>query len=57
MKSEGSYRISFEELALKGKKILAQRSGVSLSKALEQVRLLKENSKVGQSSKKGRSAS
>jgi hypothetical protein len=44
-----------EELASRGQRIIAQRSEISLSKALEQVRLLKEHSKVAQLSKKNRS--
>ena len=50
-------QISLEELALKGRKIIAQQSEISLSKALKQVQLLKENSKIGQFSKKSRPAS
>jgi len=47
MSSGHNFKISLEELASKGQRIVAQRSEISLSKALEQVRLLKENSKVG----------
>ena len=47
-------KISFEELALRGKKIIAQMPEVSHAQALEQVRRLKEISKVNQSSKKGK---
>lgn len=57
MKSEKNFNISFEELARRGQQVLAQRSEVSLSQALEQIRLLKANSKVGQSSKKSRTDS
>ena len=57
MKSKPNFNISFEELASKGKQIVAQRSEVSLSEALEQIRLLKANSKVEQSSKKGKTSS
>jgi hypothetical protein len=48
------YRISLEELSLKGREIIAQQSETSYAKALAQIQLLKANSKVGQSSKKGR---
>lgn len=44
-------------MALKGKKIIAQQSEISLYKALAQIRLLKKNSKVAQFSKKNRPAS
>lgn len=54
MKSGQNFKISLEELAQKGQPIVAQRSEISLLKALEQVRLLKENSKVGQLLKKSR---
>jgi len=57
MKSKNNFNISFEELASKGQQIVAQRSEVSLSEALEQIQLLKANSKVEQSSKKDRTNS
>jgi hypothetical protein len=57
MKSGKNFKISFEELASRGSKIIAQRSEISFEKALEQVQRLKANSKVGQPSKKSRSAS
>jgi len=57
MKSEKNFKMSFKELAEKGQKILAQQSPITLEKALAQVQRLKANSKVGQSSKKSRSAS
>ncbi len=47
-------KISFEELALRGKKIIAQMPETSYAQALEQVQRLKEMSKVNQSSKKSR---
>jgi hypothetical protein len=47
-------KISFEELALRGKKIIAQIPEISHAQALEQVQRLKEISKVNQSSKKDR---
>ena len=53
MRSEKNFKISLTELALRGQQIIAQRAEISLSKALEQVQLLKLNSKVKQSSKKG----
>jgi hypothetical protein len=46
-------KISFEELALRGKKIIAQMPEISHAQALKQVQRLKEISKVNQSSKKG----
>jgi len=57
MKSEKIYEVSFKEMALRGSRILAQQSEISLEKALKQVQLLKETSKVKDSSKKGRSNS
>jgi hypothetical protein len=57
MKSENKFDISFEELASRGQQIVAQRSEVSLSEALEQIQQLKANSKVEQSSKKGKTNS
>jgi len=57
MRSERNFKISLTELAYRGQQIVAQRSEISLSKALEQVQLLKVNSKVGQSSKKSGLAS
>jgi len=57
MKSEKNFKMSFKELAEKGQKILAQQPPITLEKALAQVQRLKANSKVGQSSKKSRSAS
>ena len=57
MKSGKNFKISFEELSSRGREIIAQQSEISLLKALEQIELLKKNSKVGQSSKKGRSIS
>ena len=56
MKSGKNFKISLEEMSLKGKKIIAQQSETSFAKALAQIQLLKENSKVGQSSKKNRLA-
>ncbi len=57
MESEKNLNISFQELALRTREIIAQRSEISFAKALEQVQLLKANSKVGQSSKKSRADS
>jgi len=57
MESEKNFKISLEEMSLKGKKIIAQQSEISFAKALAQIKLLKENSKVAQSSKKSRLAS
>jgi hypothetical protein len=57
MKSGKNFKISLEENSRKGKSMLAQQSGISYAKALEQVELLRANSKVGQSSKKSSSAS
>ncbi len=56
-KSDKNFKISLEELALKGKKIMAQRSRISYEKALAQVQMLKANSKVNQSSKKNKHTS
>ena len=46
MKSGKNFKISLEEMSLKGKKIIAQQSEISFAKALAQIQLLKENSKV-----------
>lgn len=54
MKSGKNFKISLEEMSLKGMKIIAQQSEISLAKALAQIQLLKENSKVAQLSKKNR---
>jgi len=48
-----NYKISLEQLSLKGRELLAKQSETSYAKALAQIQLLKKNSKVGQSSKKG----
>lgn len=55
--SKKNYRISLEELSLKGRKIIAQQSEISYAKALAQIQLLKANSKVEQPLKKSRQAS
>jgi len=57
MKSAKNFKISLAELSLKSKKIIAQQSEISFARALAQIQLLKENSKVGQLSKKNRLAS
>jgi hypothetical protein len=57
MKPVKNFKISLEEMSLRGKKIIAQQSEISFTKALAQIELLKKNSKVGQSSKKSRPAS
>ena len=49
---EKNLKISFEELSLRGKKIIAQQPEISYAQALEQVQRLKKNSKVNQLSKK-----
>jgi hypothetical protein len=48
-----NFKISLEEMSLKGKKIIAQQSEISLSKALAQIQLLKANSKINNKFKKG----
>ena len=48
MKSGKNFKISLEEMSLKGKKIIAQQSEISFAKALAQIQLLKKNSKVAQ---------
>ncbi len=55
MKQNGNLKISFEEASLKGIRIIAQQSATSYVKALAQVQLLKETSKVSSSLKKNRS--
>lgn len=57
MKSGKNFKISLEEMSSKGKMIIAQQSEISFAKALAQIQLLKENSKVAQSAKKNRLAS
>jgi len=57
MKSGKNFKISLEEMSLKGKKIIAQQSEISFAKALAQIQLLKKNSKVAPLSKKNRLAS
>ena len=57
MKSGKNFKISLEEMSLKGKKIIAQQSEISFAKALAQILLLKKNSKVAKLSKKNRLAS
>ena len=57
MKSGKNFKISLEEMSLKGRKIIAQQSEISFAKALAQIELLKKNSKVAQPSKKSRLAS
>jgi len=52
MSPKKNYKISLEELSLKGRDLLAKQSETSYAKALAQIQLLKKNSKVGQSSKK-----
>lgn len=47
-------RISFEEAALRGLRILAQQPATTYAKALAQVQWLKETSKVTSLSKKSR---
>ena len=54
---EKNLKISFDELSLRGKKILEQQPPVTYEQAFAQVQRLKKNSKVNQSSKKGRSDS
>jgi hypothetical protein len=51
---EKKVKISLEELALRGSRIIAAQPPVSYEYALRQVQWLKENSKVKQSSKKSR---
>ena len=57
MKSGKNFKISLEEMSLKGKKIIALQLEISFAKALAQIQLLKKNSKVAQLSKKNRLAS
>jgi hypothetical protein len=57
MKSGKNFKISLEEMSMKGKKIIAQQSEISFAKALAQIQLLNKNSKVAQLSKKNRLAS
>lgn len=54
MKSDKNFKISFEELALQQRKILAKQPPVTFEQALTQVKQLKENSKVKDTEKKNR---
>jgi hypothetical protein len=54
---EANLKISFEELSLRGQKIIAQQPEISYAQALAQVQRLKEMSKVKQLLKKSRSES
>lgn len=56
MKSGNNYVISLKELASRSRPMVARRSGISYQKALEQIQLLKENSKVRQDAKKSNKA-
>lgn len=47
-----NYKITFEEMSKKGKKILENQKPVTLEKAKEQVKWLRENSKVKEEEKK-----
>ncbi len=49
-----NWSISFEELSLRARKILAQQSGTTYAQALAQVERLRKTSKVRQSLKKSR---
>jgi hypothetical protein len=51
---EAELKISLEELALRGGRIIAKQRPISYADALRQVQWLKENSKVKQTSKKNR---
>jgi len=46
-----NYKISFEEMSKLGKEILKKQKPVSLEEAKEQVKRLKENSKVKEKKK------
>jgi hypothetical protein len=47
-------KISFEELSLKGKQVIARQSEITFAKALQQVQRLKQTSTVKHSLKKSR---
>jgi len=51
---EAELKISLEELAFRGNRIIAAQPPVSYEDAVRQVKWLKEHSKVKQSSKKSR---
>ena len=57
MAPKKNYKISLEELSMKGRELLAKQSETSYAKALAQIQLLKTSLKVGQSSKKSRRTS
>jgi hypothetical protein len=54
MKQEENYKISLAELSLRGKEIIAQQPVTTHAKALAQVQMLKETSKVDQKLKKSK---
>jgi hypothetical protein len=47
-----NYKISFKEMSERGKKILENQKPVTLEEAKEQVKWLKENSKIKEEEKK-----
>ena len=56
-KSESKFKISLQELSLKGSRILANQSETTYVQVLQQVQRLKQTSKVKVSSKKIRPVS
>jgi uncharacterized protein YfeS len=54
MKQEEHYKISLAELSLRGEKIIAQQPATTYAKALAQVQMLKQTSKVDQKLKKSK---
>jgi len=51
---DAKLKVSFEEMSLRGKQIIASQSEITYAIALEQVQRLKKISKVTPSSKKNR---
>ncbi len=54
MIQEKNWKISLEELSLRGKQIIAQQPAITYVQALAQVQQLKKTSSISQKSKKSR---
>ncbi|MCU0405300.1 MAG: hypothetical protein MUE99_12215 [Chitinophagaceae bacterium] len=57
MKSTENWKVSFREMSLKNRQILAQQSEISFVHAIQQIQRLKKTSKVNNSLKKSRVSS
>jgi uncharacterized protein YfeS len=54
MKQEENYKISLAELSLRSKQIIAQQPVTTYAKALAQVQMLRQTSKIDQKLKKSK---